>query len=85
MMRNVTRFAVDAGEALLRGTPADVGETRNRVACTLLVLVRSGVGRGLGAACEAVFGLWSLALPAGLALLAFAMGFAAERDGGRRL
>jgi hypothetical protein len=40
------------------------------------------VGCGLGAACEAALGTWSLALPAGLAMLAFAIGFAAERDDG---
>ena len=40
----------------------------------------SPVGCGLGAACEAAVGLWSLALPASLALLAFAMGFAVKID-----
>jgi uncharacterized membrane protein YoaK (UPF0700 family) len=41
------------------------------------VIVGFVVGCGLGAAGEAALGLWSMALPAGLALLAFAMGFAA--------
>ena len=77
MMRNVTRLALDVGEVLLRGAPADAAETRNRAACTLTVIVGFAVGRGLGAVCEAAFGLWSLALPASLALFVFAMGFAA--------
>ena len=41
---------------------------------TLPVIVGFATGCGLGAACEAAAGLWSLALPTGLALLAFAMG-----------
>lgn len=83
MTSNVTRFAMDVGEVLLGGDPADVARARNRAARTLPVIVGFAVGCGLGAACEAALGLWSLALPAGLALLAFAMGFAAEPDGGR--
>jgi hypothetical protein len=38
------------------------------------VTVGFATGCGLGAACEAAVGLWSLALPTGLALLALAMG-----------
>ena len=83
MTSNVTRFAIDVGEVLLGGDPVDVAKARNRAARTLPVIVGFAVGCGLGAACEAALGLWSLALPAGLALLAFAMGFAAEPDGGR--
>jgi uncharacterized membrane protein YoaK (UPF0700 family) len=78
MTSNVTRFAIDIGEMLLGGDPADVAKARNRAACTLPVIV----GFTLGAACEAALGSWSLALPAGLAMLAFAMGFAAEPDDG---
>jgi uncharacterized membrane protein YoaK (UPF0700 family) len=79
MTSNVTRFAVDVGEVLLGGDPADVAKARNRAARTLPVIVGFVVGCGLGAAGEAALGLWSLALPAGLALLAFAMGFAARQ------
>jgi uncharacterized membrane protein YoaK (UPF0700 family) len=82
MTSNVTRFAIDIGEMLLGGDPADVAKARNRAACTLPVIVGFTVGCGLGAACEAAVGSWSLALPAGLAMLAFAMGFAAEPDDG---
>jgi uncharacterized membrane protein YoaK (UPF0700 family) len=79
---NVTRFAIDIGEVLLGGDPAVVAKARNRAACILPAIVGFTVGCGLGAACEAAFGTWSLALPAGLALLAFATAFAAEVDGG---
>ena len=82
MTSNVTRFAMDVGEVLLGGDPADVAKARNRAARTLPAIVGFTAGCGLGAACEAALGTWSLALPAGLALLAFAMGFAAEPDDG---
>jgi uncharacterized membrane protein YoaK (UPF0700 family) len=67
---------------LLGGDSADVAKARNRAARTLPVIVGFTVGCGLGAACEAALGTWSLALPAGLAMLAFAMGFAAEPEDG---
>ena len=82
MTSNVTHFAIDVGEVLLRANPANVAKARNRAARILPVIVGFAVGCGIGAACEAAFRLWSLALPAGLALLAFAMGFTAEPDGG---
>jgi uncharacterized membrane protein YoaK (UPF0700 family) len=82
MTSNVTRFAMDVGEVLLGGDSADVAKARNRAARTLPVIVGFTVGCGLGAACEAALGTWSLALPASLAMLAFVIGFAAERDDG---
>jgi len=48
------------------------------------LIVGFTVGCGTGAACESAVGLWSLALPTGLALVALAMGFAAMLDGGER-
>jgi len=83
MTSNVTHFAIDVGEVLLGGNSANVAKARNQAARTLPVIVGFAVGCGIGAACEAAFRLWSLALPAGLAFLAFAMGFTAEPDGGR--
>jgi uncharacterized membrane protein YoaK (UPF0700 family) len=73
---------MDIGEVLLGGDPAVVAKARNRAAYILPAIVGFTVGCGLGAACEAALGTWSLALPAGLAMLAFAMGFAAEPDDG---
>jgi uncharacterized membrane protein YoaK (UPF0700 family) len=78
MTTNITRFAMDLGEALLGRDPSEVSKARKRAAHTLPVIVSFAAGCGLGATCEAALGLWSLALPAGLALLAFVMGFSAE-------
>jgi uncharacterized membrane protein YoaK (UPF0700 family) len=78
MTTNVTRFAMAAGSVLLGGDPASVAEARNQAARILPVIVGFAVGCAIGAACEAAFGLTSLVLPAGLALLAFVMGFAVQ-------
>jgi uncharacterized membrane protein YoaK (UPF0700 family) len=80
MTTNVTHFMLDLGEALAGGDAAKAAKARNRAIHTLPVIVGFTVGCGLGAACEAAAGLWSLALPAGLALLALAMGFADEHS-----
>ena len=76
MTTNVARFAMDVTEVLLGGNAAEVARARDRAARTLPVIIGFAVGCGLGGACQAALGLWSLALPASLALLAFAMGFA---------
>jgi uncharacterized membrane protein YoaK (UPF0700 family) len=83
MTSNVTRFMMDLGEMLLGGDPDQVAEARRRAQHTWPAIVGFTVGCGLGAACEAAVGLWSSALPAGLALLALTMGVAATLDGGR--
>jgi len=82
MTTNVTRFMLDVGEVLLGRDPDEVAKARSRAKHTWPPIVGFTVGCGLGAACEAAVGLWSLALPTGLALLAFAMGFAVKLDGG---
>jgi uncharacterized membrane protein YoaK (UPF0700 family) len=84
MTTNVTRFMMDVGEVLLGRDPDEVAKARIRAKNTWPPIVGFIVGCGLGAACEAAVGLWSLALPASLALLAFAMGFAVKLDGGER-
>lgn len=80
MTTNITRFMMDIGETLVGRKPAEVAKARSRAKRTWPVIVGFAVGCGLGAACEAALDLWSLALPACLALLAFAMGFTAEPD-----
>src|SRR6266403_2932517 len=75
MTTNVTRFMMDVGEVLLGRDSDAVAKARSRAKHTWPPIVGFTVGCGLGAAGEAAIGLWSLALPAGLALLAFAMGF----------
>jgi uncharacterized membrane protein YoaK (UPF0700 family) len=74
MTTNVTHFMLDLGETLVAGDAGKVAAARNRAMRTLPVIVGFTIGCGLGAAGEAVAGFWSLALPTGLALLAFAMG-----------
>jgi uncharacterized membrane protein YoaK (UPF0700 family) len=78
MTTNITRFAMDLGEVLLGHDPGDMAQARCRANHTWPAIVGFAAGCGLGAATEAAFGLLSLALPMGFALLAFAMGFAAE-------
>ena len=84
MTSNVTRFTMDLGEVLLGRDPDEVAKARRRAQHTSPAVVGFTVGCGLGAACEAAVGLWSLALPAGLALLALALGVAATLHGGQR-
>lgn len=75
MTSNVTRFTMDVGEMLIGREPDRVARARSHAKHTWPTIVGFTVVCGLGAACEAAIGLWSLALPAGLALLAVAMGF----------
>jgi uncharacterized membrane protein YoaK (UPF0700 family) len=84
MTTNVTRFMIDVGELLRRGGPRDAAVIRSRVRHTWPAIFGFVLGCGLGAAFEAVAGLRSLALPAGLALLALVMGMAIEPAGDRR-
>ena len=78
MTSNLTRFAADVGDMLLGGGPDDIAKARDRAARTLPAIVGFAVGCGVGAACEAALGSWSLALPAGFALLALAVAFGIE-------
>jgi len=82
MTTNVTRFMMDAGEILLRRDVDALVRARNRAKHTWPAIVGFAAGCGLGAAVEAAVGSWSLALPAGLALLALAMGMAVGTDPG---
>jgi uncharacterized membrane protein YoaK (UPF0700 family) len=84
MTTNVTRFMMVLGEMLLGRDPDEVAKARHRAQHTRPAIVGFTVGCGLGAACEAAVGLWSLVLPTGLALLALVMGVAATRNGGHR-
>ena len=80
MTTNVTHFMLDLGETLVAGDAGKVAAARNRAMRTLPVIVGFTIGCGLGAAGEAVAGFWSLALPTGLALLAFVMGLADQHS-----
>jgi uncharacterized membrane protein YoaK (UPF0700 family) len=74
MTTNVTHFMLDLGGVLVGDDPAEVAKARSRAMHTLPVIVGFATGCGLGAACQAAAGLWSLAMPTGLALLALAIG-----------
>ncbi len=76
MTTNVTHFMLDLGELIVGRDAVDVAKARRRAMHTLPVIVGFTIGCGLGAACEAVAGLWSLVLPTGLALVASAIGLA---------
>jgi uncharacterized membrane protein YoaK (UPF0700 family) len=70
MTTNITRFTMDVGEILLRRDPADTAQARRRAAHTWPAILGFTAGAALGAALFAAADLWSLALPASLALLA---------------
>jgi uncharacterized membrane protein YoaK (UPF0700 family) len=78
MTTNVTHFMLDLGEVLMGGDAAAITNARERALRTLPVIAGFTVGCGLGAAWEAATGLWSLTLPMGLAMIAFAMGYASK-------
>jgi uncharacterized membrane protein YoaK (UPF0700 family) len=73
MTSNVTRFTMDVAEMLLGRDPDAVAKARTRAKRTTQVIVGFAIGCGFGAIGEVTIGLWSLALPAGLALLALAI------------
>jgi uncharacterized membrane protein YoaK (UPF0700 family) len=81
MTTNTTRFVIDLGEVLLGRSRNDGVKAGERAKRTGLAIAGFVVGCGLGAGCQSVTGLWSLALPAGLALVALAIAVAAKLDG----
>ncbi len=84
MTTNVTVFTLDVGEMVL-GRDADVVvKARDRARRTWPAIVGFLLGCLLGAACEATFGLKSFLLPAGLALVALALGAFASGQAPRR-
>ena len=74
MTTNVTRFMLDVGTVLAEGDKDAAAKARRRALRTFPVIAGFTAGCGLGAACEIAAGLWSLALPMGLSIVAFAMG-----------
>jgi uncharacterized membrane protein YoaK (UPF0700 family) len=72
MTTNVTVFTLDVLEILLgRNTSGAVSDRARRTSRAIAGFL---LGCALGAACESTFGLRSLMLPTGLALLALALG-----------
>jgi uncharacterized membrane protein YoaK (UPF0700 family) len=81
MTTNITLLTMDVGDILLARDPKDVARARGRAKHTWPAVVGFVLGCGLGAWCDAAAGPWSPALPAGLALLALALGLATRFDG----
>ncbi|HEY2530808.1 MAG TPA: DUF1275 family protein [Xanthobacteraceae bacterium] len=70
---NIARFTTDIGTILLRAKRNEAVAAAKRASRIWPSIAGFVAGCGLGAVCEARFGLDALALPAGLALLAFAV------------
>jgi uncharacterized membrane protein YoaK (UPF0700 family) len=68
MTTNLTRLVVDLGETLFGAQAGDRAKAASRARCTGTAIAGFIAGCGLGAWCQSQFGLWSLALPTGLAL-----------------
>ena len=81
MTSNITRFMMDVGTTLCGRDPHEVAAAHKRARQTWPAIVGFAVGCALGAVCEAATGLWSLTLPAALALSALGLGFATEPSG----
>jgi uncharacterized membrane protein YoaK (UPF0700 family) len=68
MTTNLTRLVVDLGETLFGAQAGDRAKAASRAWSTGTAIAGFIAGCGLGAWCQSHFGLWSLALPTGLAL-----------------
>jgi uncharacterized membrane protein YoaK (UPF0700 family) len=74
MTTNLTIFIMDLGEILLAQDAGRVAKARERARYAAMAVAGFVAGCALGAACEHIFGLRSLALPIGLLLIAVALG-----------
>jgi uncharacterized membrane protein YoaK (UPF0700 family) len=70
MTTNLTRFVLDLGEVWLGTDPGGRAKAVARAWRTGIAITGFVVGSGVGAWCQAHVGLWSLAMPTGLALVA---------------
>jgi len=82
MTTNITRLMMDVGEVLFAKHSTQAAEARRRAQHTWPAIVGFIAGAGLGAACFGAVGIWSLALPTGLALIAVAMYLASPKING---
>ena len=80
MTTNITRFVMDLG-AVLMERDCDRAAEAERAKHTAPAIVGFAAGCGLAAWCEVVAGLWSLAMPVGLALAALAISLGIRLDG----
>ena len=70
MTTNLTRLMLDLGDVWLGTNPDGRAKAMARARRTGIAITGFVVGAGLGAWCQAHLGLWSLTVPAGLALAA---------------
>jgi uncharacterized membrane protein YoaK (UPF0700 family) len=82
MTTNITVFSIDVGEIWLGKDAKRTALARARAKHTWPAIAGFVIGCALGAACEPAFGLQSLALPTGLALLALVLGLVASLRSG---
>jgi uncharacterized membrane protein YoaK (UPF0700 family) len=78
MTTNITVLTMDVAEVLLGRNPDEVAKARARVRRTCPAIAGFLLSSIIGAVGEAVFGLPSLGLPSGVALVALALGVAAS-------
>ena len=78
MTTNITVFIIDAAEIFLDRNASSAANARSRAKHTWPAILGFAAGCALGATVHAAVGLWALALPTGLALLALGMGLAIE-------
>jgi uncharacterized membrane protein YoaK (UPF0700 family) len=76
MTTNITTFTMDLGEILLGRDSIGIAKARHRARETWPVIAGFFLGCGLGAPCEAAFGLGAMILPTGLSLAAVSFGIA---------
>jgi uncharacterized membrane protein YoaK (UPF0700 family) len=80
MTTNVSRFVVDFIAMPSERNRDLAAKSATRAKHTAPAIVGFAVGCGLGAGCEITIGLWALALPTGLALLALVIALASKLE-----
>ena len=83
MTTNVTVFTIDLGEIWLAQDPGRAAKARERARSTGSAIAGFIIGCALGAACQRIVGLRSLALPISFLLTAIALGLAGTRQQSR--
>jgi uncharacterized membrane protein YoaK (UPF0700 family) len=78
MTTNITRFMMDIGALLFETDPRRRANAGHRAKYTGEAIIGFAAGCALGAAFQAAVGLWSLALPTGLALFALGLSFSVK-------
>jgi uncharacterized membrane protein YoaK (UPF0700 family) len=82
MTTNITVFSIDVGEIWFGKDAKRTALARARAKHAWPAIAGFVIGCALGAACEPAFGLQSLTLPTGFALLAFVLGLVASLKSG---